>query len=542
MPEVARNPLIQLERNASAPVLRYDIPEPTSYGGTNLIQLNFDGGTDIFRASLLAAPQAEAMAMLSGQPTETVKSQIKSFLAVGASSSGAFGSTGTIPVGVLVADTSGQPVPPPVPEPPGFPVGALVLDDLAQKVKLGERLVVDENVNGDTNVTTVPVPAEPEPRLYLVETLRMTSFLGDYGAGRVVKTFSLLPGESTKVSIKTFKQRESTAKHSSSVLDSVTKESADDLQRSLQEEQSDQSSYQKSKEYYADVKAKASWGWGSASAKAGVKGSTNSTRQEAVKNISNATEKHTSKASAKREVEVNTAFEVTEKEGEETSIEREVENINVSRTLNFVFRQMNQAFISFVHITDIRVGYFDGRRESRIEVPISQLDSLMDAVVKKTRAVDVKAIILEQLRNIRDFDGNLVDVVKEVPIDQNDAYLTFDAERITDYTDPATQRTYAIPGVLMAVNSYVMRTEGVIVESILGEGIALDEYAAALQDMEVKRRSEEVRVLKASADQAELLNSLVSSGNSEKTKLLAQLTCPCGAPSAKTETDTGEDV
>ena len=61
---------------------------------------------------------------------------------------------------------------------------------------------------------------------------------------------------------------------------------------------------------------------------------------------------------------------------------RQLENINLSRTLNFVFRQMNQAFISFVHLTDVRIGYFDGRRESRIEVPVSALDSLLDRVVK----------------------------------------------------------------------------------------------------------------------------------------------------------------
>lgn len=233
-----------------------------------------------------------------------------------------------------------------------------------------------ENLYGGGTVTTVPVPPTPVPRLYLIESIKLTSFLGDYGAGRVVKTFSLLPGESTRISVKTFKQRESTRKESSSVLDSFTNESAQDLESSLEQEQSDQRSYKESFEYYADVKAKASWGWGSASVAAGVKGGTNSAREEAVKNVSKAVEKHTSKASAKREVEINTSFEVSEKEGEERSVEREIENINLSRTLNFVFRQMNQAFISFLHLTDIRVGYFDGRRESRLEVPISALESL----------------------------------------------------------------------------------------------------------------------------------------------------------------------
>ena len=68
-------------------------------------------------------------------------------------------------------------------------------------------------------------------------------------------------------------------------------------------------------------------------------------REEFAKNISSALQKHVSKASAKREVQVNTSYEVRTQAGEETSVEREIANINVGATLNFVFRQMNQEFI-----------------------------------------------------------------------------------------------------------------------------------------------------------------------------------------------------
>ena len=538
MPE--NRPLIQLEQNATAPVLRYDIPEPTSYDGINLIQLTLEDGDSVFKPELLQAPKSEALTILESQPSDTVKSQINSFLNFGASGSPAFG----ISPGLSVRpDQPHLPTPPePLPLPPGgtgLPGSDLVLSDLAQRVKAGERIVVDENINGDQSVTTVPVPADPEPHLYLVETLRMTSFLGDYGAGRVVKTFTLLPGESTKVSIKTYRQRESTSKKSSSVLDSVSTESADDFQKSLQEEQSNQTEFQKSKEYYADVKAKARWGWGSASAKAGIKGASNSVRQEAIKNISNATEKHSSKASAKREVEVNTAFEVSEKEGEERSIEREIQNINVSRTLNFVFRQMNQAFITFVHQTDLRIAYFDGRRESRIEVSISQLDTLLKKVVIAAKVDDVRDAIMDQISSIRDNEGNAVNVVKNVEVGQNDSYNIFDPDLSTDFNDPSTGRTYRIPGVLHAVNRHVMRTEGVIVESILGEGAALDEYAIALQETEIKRRLEEVRMMKIKGDQAALVATFSKNGSQDEAKILRSLLCPCdhnGATHSDTDT------
>lgn len=521
-------PLIQLEKNAAAPILRYDIPEPTSYSGYSLIELSLDIQGPIFKQAILDQAQATTDSSLRSESTETIKKRVVGFFnsGIGGRSLGLQGGPG-----ISRVDPDDRPNPLPLPEDPDGPgrlFDDLTLDDIVQKVKDGERIVVDDNVNGDTNVTTIPEPEQIEPRLYLVETVRLTSFLGDYGAGRVVKTFSLLPGESTKISIKTFRQTETTAKRSSSILDSVTKTSADEMQNSLQSEQSDQRGYEKSKEYYADVSAKASWGWGSAKAKAGVKGSTNSTRQEAVKNISSATEKHTSQASAKRDVQINSSYEVTEKEGEETSIEREIENINVSRTLNFVFRQMNQAFVTFIHLTDIRIGYFDGRRESRKEVPISGLDDLLDEVIRPSKKSDVLDAILDQLKSIRDIDDNDVNVVQETTISGSDKYISFDNKLSSTYSHPKTNNKYTVDGVLLSAADYVMRTEGVIVESILGEGIALDEYATKLQDAEVKRQNADVKHKEALAKREELINTLSSNDEESKAKVLAKLTCPCG--------------
>lgn len=525
MPPQENVPLIKLEENARAPILRYDVPEPTVYAGVNLIRLEFDGLNQIFKKKLFEPPEETETEMLSKQPPEAIKSTIINFLAVGLTANNAIGPSGVISVPEPV------PLPDPDPDPtpplPGAAISSAALDDIVMKVKNGERVIVDENVNGDKNVTTVDVPSVPEPGIYLIETLKLTSFLGDYGAGRVIKTFSLLPGEVSKISIKSFRQRESTYKKSSSILDSVTTESADDFQKSLQQEQSDQKKFQQSKEYYADISAKASWGWGSAKAKAGIKGSSNASREEAVKNISNATENHSLKASAKREVQVNTNSEITEKEGEESSIERQIENINLSRTLNFVFRQMNQEFVTFIHLVDIRVAYFDGRRESRIEVPLSSLDQLLADVVMPSKQTEVKDVILEQVKAIRDHSGNLINPIKTVTLDHNDDFIQFDGSLRSEFFDAEAQKTYKLPGVLLKVDKFVMRTEGVIVESLLGEGAALDEYAMQLQNLEIEKKKIDVRMQNARASQKELLNTLVSSGDKEKAMLLAGLLCPC---------------
>lgn len=520
-------PLIQLEAGGTAPVLRYDVPEPTSYAGKNFIELEFD--EDVFVKAALAMPSNVAGDRLSDLPVDSARAAIASYLRTGIS---ARAELPDVPVSVLrrsLTPISAQPASPgAIGTPPVKPPDPDDddIDDLRQRIDLGFHLVKGTGIYGEEGVTVVPpVPEEPDPHLYLVETLRLTSYLGDYGAGRIVKTFSLLPGEVTTISVKTYRQTESTSKSASSVLDSLTQESASDLQTSLTTEQSDQKSFAKADEYYADVSASAKWGWGSASGKAGVKGSSNATREEAVKNVSNATEKHSASASAKREVEVNTSYEVSEKAGEEVSIERRIENINLSRTLNFIFRQMNQEFVTFLHLTDVRIGFFNGDGKSTREVPLSALDRLLDEVVEPAKQAEVRGIILDQLSGVRDHVGNSVDVTREVTVSPGDTYLQFNTDLATSFEDQQG-REYEIPGVLLKADYLTMRTEGVIVEAMLGNGPALDSYAERLQELEVQRRAALVAKDEKIAAQLGLVNEAISSADESRAGIAERL-CRC---------------
>jgi hypothetical protein len=184
------------------------------------------------------------------------------------------------------------------------------------------------NIKTSVFATSNNVEKPPlRPRLYLVESYRLSSYLGDYGAGKTLKTFSLLPGEKTKISVKTYSKTETEAKQASSVLDSITNESTKDFETTLATEQSNKQGYQESFSYEVSGRAEASWGWGEADVSGGVKGGTNASREEFAKNMMDTTQKHATKASSKRDVQTNTSFESREERGEETSIEREIQNI-----------------------------------------------------------------------------------------------------------------------------------------------------------------------------------------------------------------------
>jgi hypothetical protein len=155
----------------------------------------------------------------------------------------------------------------------------------------------------------------------------------------------------------------------------------------------------------------------------------------------------------------------------------------------------------------------------------------------REKRAEVRGWILGELETVFDHEGNLHSFVEERK--RQDAagkqlapYLRARTDMTSRYTDPATDTTKDVQGIILGVQKSVLRTDGVIAEALLGQGEALDEYATKLQDIEVDRRRGEAARLTAEAQRSELINKLAAEGDSEKAKVLAELTCPCGAPQA----------
>ena len=403
------------------------------------------------------------------------------------------------------------------------------------------------DVSVTVNVTLVPEVVNRLNRFILVENYRLSSYLGSYGAGRTLKTFSLLPGEKTKISVKSYTRSETDAKDASSILDSFTDESSTDFEKSMADEQSNKKNYDETWNYKVGAEAKASWGWGSAAARAETSGGTNAAREEFAKNVSSAVQKHVSKASAKREVQVNTSYEVKTQTGEETSIEREIANINVGATLNFVFRQMNQEFISIQHLVDVRVGYFKVETVNGVErytyreVTLPELDSLIASVIVEARRTEVRNIILHQLTNVFDYKDRHHVLVEEEPLRDASGkvvplsnYLRMRKDYTSTYVDEASGTQIKVPGVILAANTHVLRTEGVIVEALLGHGDGLDTYSHGLQAEAVRARAIENSGRELEQAATRLALKIVQTNDIEMAKLYQQLFVPGSTAAAPT--------
>jgi len=524
-------PMIKLEPGGTAPILSYNVPEPTSYAGRNFIELDFDA--TYFKDSVKQRPPSSERTPIGDMSGSAAEAAVVNALSTGFADTSLFPTIRALSAPIRFTGTRNPGLTPAVAENVSRRLEHIEPSEVAAQLTAGKRLNIYKTLYGDYTYNYIPDPPAPDPRIYLVESYRLSSFLGSYGAGRVIKTFTLHPGEKTRISVKTYTKRETDAKSASSILDSFSEESAEDFESSVQDEQSDKSSYQKSFEYHAEAEAKASWGWGSAKVSGGVKGGSNSSREEFSKNVSSSVQKHASKASAKRDVQINTSYEVKEETGEETSIERELENINLSRTLNLVFRQMNQQFITILHLVDVRVAFFNGYAESRREVPISKLDDLIDEVIVGAAAkrAEVREAVVTELENVMDYADNVRSLTEEhVATDTGGTplgakYLRVRRDIVSKYQDPTTGFSVDVPGIILNVTPSVLRTEGVIAEALLGQGEALDEYAKELQTLEVRRRTAEVEKLEAERDRLMLGNQVTTDGDKERGAILASLSC-----------------
>ena len=385
-------------------------------------------------------------------------------------------------------------------------VGRIGAPQLAARVAKGERVVESRTLGGDPRYELRAPPAPGKPRFAIVHQCRLSSYLGEYGAGRTVSTFSLLPGEKHEIEIKTYKRTKTKAVESSSILDSYEEETADEFQSDLTQESSTSTAMESSLAVSADVQASATWGWGSANASVGVDSSSSSKREDFAKNVASTTQKHAAKAAAKRQVEVNTTNETETEEGEERAIKRTLENINVGRTLNFVMRQMNQVFVSVLAVTDIRLGFANGQPGHYQEYTLPELGDFLDQHVQPAARDKVKTIVWNALFLCFDWRSELKPLVEALALAPVAAGGLLTNASTAPAKDPlkasfwrfphhetALDRTrdgvaVTVPGVVLAVTRSILPTDGVIVEALLGQGNALDAYSLGLQVEAVREK------------------------------------------------------
>jgi hypothetical protein len=561
----AGRPLAELDPAGSPVVLSYDVPEPAVYRGRQIVQLDIPASYFVTPTQAAARTSTAAASGLAprfalppigaGPMLDSAAIYPDDALLYGGTPPPERASAGAltevrITSAFNVARTTGYF------DPSVFPnvqtgndrfsragviqaLAGLDTTTVVTQLNAGNRLTLYRDTSGRVVYRFIAAPQNGVPTLLLIETYRLSSFPARYGAGRTIKTFSLLPGERTRIRISSYKRSSEGLTRSSSILDSTTDETESEFEQSVLAEQSSQDNTSRAFEYHAQAQAQAtaSWGWGNAdvSASGGVSGTSNAARDEFAKNVTNAVAHNAARASSRRDVQIDTSLDVKTESGEEQAVERELANVNVSRTLNFVFRQMNQEYVTLLHLVDVRVAFFNGFGESRFEVPLPELDQLLSTYIVPEQQAAVLAAVTSELQSIKDYTGTVRgDFVETVtlgssanvttlPPGPNVTYLRVSTEAISQYRAGPDGPVITVPGVIIAADSHIMRTDGVVVDTFLGLGNGLDDYSTGLQQQAVRSRQLENDRLQAEIGQLQLAISIISSGNGASADLYQRL-------------------
>jgi hypothetical protein len=367
---------------------------------------------------------------------------------------------------------------------------------IASAVKQGLMPVVVDSFGGRPDIVLVPQPTKPNPSVYLIEEYGVASYLGDYGAGKTVSTFSLLPGETTTISISTYQERTETSSQAESILDSFTQDSADEFESTLQTEtgESNEDTTSDDTTSHYDIGLKIDlFGITNIGGETdtALDNSTSSTRESYANMTSDAMEKHVTNSSSSREVDVNTTSSSTDTTRKERSITRTLENINRSRVLNFAFRQLQQEYITVTYLKNVRVMYTNGYPESVQIVEIPQVPAMLRTVLRPGQVDAASARILESYCSVYNYLGERITFIERVtekigdcPFATPDKTVTFFRKR-RDLAD--TYENIKVRGVILKVDQHILRTSSLIADAILGQGESLDCYNMELQAAAVDR-------------------------------------------------------
>jgi len=481
-----QEPFVKLQPNGQAAILDYNLPQATSYRAVGYIDLGIAsekfnesastkpvnnfwdelGEVDLITATIKIE---DDLLQASLKPTIDNASLLKNFDAVSEVVNG--------------ENTSRM-------------IGQVREDTIANQIVKRRRPQLYRNLFGRTLTRFIHEPAKVEPKIIIAFTYKMSSYLGDYGAGRTLKTFSLLPGERTTISIRNFTHIEEIKKRTESVLDSFSESSATELQSMIDTEVTAGSATSTSKTRAFDNSAEGSaslnlgffkiggGGGGSSSGSSTV----NSSVEQQVSILTNATDTQVSKADSLREIEVNTDTTSTQLSETESTTIRELKNINLSRVLNFVFRQLLQEFITITYLDDVSIIFSNGYPESTQRVKLSDLDNLLNSVIvnEHENIETVRNAIYENLCSIYDYEGTRTSFVEQVEEELVNC-ITGGEGSTQSYVRKKkgisqTYEGFTVPGIIINTTKRVVRTSAVVVDALLGQGEALDCYNQKLQD------------------------------------------------------------
>ncbi|WP_344209797.1 hypothetical protein [Nonomuraea bangladeshensis] len=354
------------------------------------------------------------------------------------------------------------------------------------------------------------------PRIALVETWQLSMFLGDYGLGRTLQTFTLLPGERTTITVQTWRTDSVAREDASSIFDSSDTAAQTRFTSSLMAQSGSAFQDQGGWAVSVGTKASASGSIGLVSASASVEGAFSANHQEARQEFStsvrNSSQEHAAQVNTSRNQAVQSNSKAQSEEGSSQTMVREIANTNLRRVLNFVFRELNQTYETVTSLKNVQVAFFNGNPGSTEIVPLAALRRLLTRYVAPEKRDEVARLILGMAIDCVDHTGTsqrmLQMGIRKGGVYEWDTFAEPDGEgKLKLEGSPLDERyswrikpepigqegqAHKVSGVVTARDTIVLRTDNIVAEALLGQADALDTYASALQSLDLRSREADI--------------------------------------------------
>jgi hypothetical protein len=147
--------------------------------------------------------------------------------------------------------------------------------------------------------------------------------------------------------------------------------------------------------------------------------------------------------------------------------------------------------IFITHLHDVTIVFSNGYSSQRYVAKLSNLNDLIEyAIPDPDNQAEVRKAILLQLCNVVNYQGTMtaftemasenwadcVDASEPAPI----TYWRKKAGLTDSYSSGGLD--ISVPGIITSVQQFILRTDSVVVDALLGQGEALDCYNMRLQD------------------------------------------------------------
>jgi hypothetical protein len=210
----------------------------------------------------------------------------------------------------------------------------------------------------------------------------------------------------------------------------------------------------------------------------GVKGGSNEVRTAFGDATESATDKQIAETSASRRQTVSEQRSESAVDTETVTVNtRTIKNPNPTHTLNVFWFQLLEQYTSFLSLVKVEVAFRTGDPIHDRQVPLHDLDKLLNEVLDPSKVSEVRESIKGELEVIHNFQDEAVSIVEEVPFGPNHTILRLKKNLHSTFVlkdvSGNPRRNINVEGVLLKALTRAIPSRLLVADLVVGESSAV---------------------------------------------------------------------